>query len=91
MRLRNGLILGLIIGVVGALLFAPAPDEESDETKPERDLPARDPLARLRLSLKSIRRQAEEAWGQAREAAREAEEEMRERYRQSLRRSRRRR
>jgi gas vesicle protein len=86
MGLRTGLILGLIIGAAGAFVFAPSRDEEGEGAESERD-----PRARLRQALNSLRQQAEEACQEAREAKREAEEEMRGRYRESLRQGRRRR
>src|SRR3972149_2003928 len=88
MRFIIGLLLGLGVGFVGALLLAP----ERREGSPGGEEPVgedgfgenHDSLAGLRRTMRGLQEQLQEAWAEAREAAQEAEEEMRARYQRSV-------
>jgi gas vesicle protein len=88
MRFILGLLIGLALGLTGALLFAPSrgrlqPEEPgtSEEGEGRRVFSENgDAAAALRRAMERLQKQVQEAWGEAREAAREAEEEMRARY-----------
>ena len=99
MRFLTGLLIGLAIGFVAAILFAPekqkrheehlwqAPPEEEPE-EAEAAAENHDFLASLRRTMRSLQEQAEEAWSEAVKAADEAEKEMRARYQRMARRAR---
>ena len=100
MRFITGLLIGLGIGFVAAILFAPEKSKRHEEhlwqAPPEEGPEAaaaaaqnHDFLAPLRQAVRSLRVQAEEAWAEAVVAADEAEKEMRARYQRMARRARR--
>ncbi len=88
MRFLIGFLLGFALGFAGAILFAPErpkhretawapPPGEEPETAPSEN---HDMVGTLRRALRSLQRQADEAWAEAVKAADEAEKEMWERY-----------
>ena len=91
MRFIIGLLLGLGVGFVGALLLAPE-KRERREGAPAGEEPAgeegfgenHDSMAGLRRTMRGLQEQLQEAWEEAREAAQEAEEEMRARYQRTV-------
>ena len=91
MRFILGLLIGLGIGLAGALLFAPSKGRLHQEAPATGEgSEARrvfsengDAAAGLRKAMQRLQKQVQEAWGEAREAAKEAEEEMRARYEKS--------
>jgi gas vesicle protein len=91
MRFIIGLLLGLGVGFVGALLLAPE-KRERREGAPAGEEPLgeegfggnHDSMAGLRRAMRGLQEQLQEAWEEAREASREAEEEMRARYQRTV-------
>ena len=97
MRFLTGLLIGLAIGFVAAILFAPEKQKRHEEhlwqappegepQEAEAAAENHDFLAPLRDAVRSLRLQAEEAWAEAVVAADEAEKEMRARYQRMARR-----
>jgi len=89
MRFIIGLLLGLGVGFVGALLLAPEKRERREgapggEEREEGFGENHDSLAGLRRTMRGLQEQLQEAWEEAREAAQEAEEEMRARYQRTV-------
>ena len=89
MRFIIGLLLGLGVGFVGALLLAPEKRERREgaptgEGGEEGFGENHDSLAGLRRAVRGLQEQLREAWAEAREAALEAEEEMRARYQRTV-------
>jgi gas vesicle protein len=91
MRFIIGLLLGLGVGFVGALLLAPEKRERREGAPPSEEpigeeafAGNHDTLAGLRRAMRGLQEQMQEAWEEAREAAQEAEEEMRARYRRTV-------
>ncbi len=90
MRFIIGLLLGLGVGFVGALLLAPEKRERREGAPGEE--PAgeegfgenHDSMAGLRRTMRGLQEQLQEAWDEAREAAQEAEKEMRARYQRTV-------
>ena len=90
MRFIIGLLLGLGVGFVGALLLAPEKRERREGAPGEE--PAgeegfgenHDSMAGVRRTMRGLQEQLREAWEEAREAAEEAEEEMRARYQRTV-------
>jgi len=88
MRFLTGLLIGLAIGFVAAILFAPESrkrEERGWEPSPEEEPEAaaggnHDFFGALRQAVRSLQAQVQEAWNEAGEAAQEAEREMRARY-----------
>ena len=84
MRFILGLLIGLCIGFAASVLLASEKDEDSGGTLAEaRANGARSASA----ALDGLRKQFDEALGEAKKAQREAEDKMNERYRQSIGRS----
>jgi len=91
MRFIIGLLLGLGVGFVGALLLAPE-KRERREGAPAGEEPLgeegfagnHDSMAGLRRTMRGLQEQLHEAWDEAREAAQEAEKEMRARYQRTV-------
>ncbi len=84
MRFILGLLIGLCIGFAASVLLASEKDEDSGGGLAEaRANGARSASA----ALDGLRKQFDEALGEAKKAQREAEEKMNERYRQSIGRS----
>ncbi len=88
MRFIIGLLLGLGIGLVAALLLL-SPEKgrgregepPGDEASPDARFPENhDSLAGLRRAMGRLQEQVQEAWEEARQAAQEAEQDMRARY-----------
>ncbi|MDP2675719.1 MAG: hypothetical protein Q8Q00_12580 [Dehalococcoidia bacterium] len=91
MRFIIGLLLGLGVGFVGALLLAPEKRERQEGASPGEEPVGEegfgenhDTLAGLRRTMRGLQEQLQGAWEEAREAAREAEEEMRARYQRTV-------
>ncbi len=84
MRFILGLLIGLSIGFAASVLLASEKDEDSGGSLAEaRANGARSASA----ALDGLRKQFDEALGEAKKAQREAEDKMNERYRQSIGRS----
>ncbi len=84
MRFILGLLIGLCIGFAASVLLASEKDEDSGGSLAEaRANGARSASA----ALDGLRKQFDEALGEAKKAQREAEDKMNERYRQSIGRS----
>lgn len=89
MRFLLGLIIGLALGLAGAILFAPETGrlqrEREEQEEGQRRVFAEngDAAAGLRKALSRLQEQVQEAWEEARVAAKEAEDEMRARYERS--------
>ncbi len=84
MRFILGLLIGLCIGFAASVLLASEKDEDSGGSLAEaRANGARSASA----ALDGLRKQFDEALGEAKKAQREAEEKMTERYHKSIRRS----
>jgi gas vesicle protein len=83
MRFIIGLLLGLGIGLAGALLLAPEKGrwQREEEARGEEGFGENhDTMAGLRRAMRGLQEQVQEAWQEARQAAEEAEREMRARY-----------
>ena len=85
MRFILGLLIGLGIGFAGAILFAPEKGETTAERKPS-DIGANGARG-VKSAFDGLRKQFDEAMGEAKKAQREAEEKMTERYRKIVGRS----
>ncbi len=84
MRFILGLLIGLCIGFAASVLLASEKDEDSGGSLAEaRANGARSASA----ALDGLRKQFDEALGEAKKAQREAEEKMNKLYRQSIGRS----
>ncbi|MCH7617477.1 MAG: hypothetical protein J4O14_01510 [Chloroflexi bacterium] len=84
MRFILGLLIGLCIGFAASVLLASEKDESAGGSLAE----ARANGARgVSSALDGLRKQFDEALGEAKKAQHEAEEKMAERYRQSIGRS----
>jgi len=85
MRFVIGLLLGFLVGITGAILFAP--DKSLNPSRWPEGHPARSLNGNagangqgLRGTLRTLQDHVNEAWGEARLAAEEAEREMMARY-----------
>jgi gas vesicle protein len=95
MRFILGLLIGLGIGFVVAILFAPEKKEDGGFKWPgaerkDGETPKEGPEARVTESLqravKRLREQVDEAMSEARQAAQDAEKEMEERFHRTVKR-----
>ncbi len=77
MRFILGLLIGIGIGFAASVLLAPAKDETADGRSAESGANGAGGSA-----FEGLRKQFDEAMGEAKKAQREAEEKMTERYRQ---------
>ena len=92
MRFIIGLLLGLGIGLVAALLLAPEKSQRRREGEPPGEEMSgagelgegQDALVGLRRAMRGLQEQVQEAWEEARQAAQEAEKEMRARYERTV-------
>ncbi|MCH7810136.1 MAG: hypothetical protein IH863_06125 [Chloroflexi bacterium] len=84
MRFILGLLIGICIGFAASVLLAPG----KDETVGERAAEGRaNGAGSVSSTFDGLRKQFDEAMGEAKKAQREAEEKMTERYRQIVGRS----
>jgi len=91
MRFIIGLLLGLGIGLVAALLLAPEKGQRRQGEPPGEEASGagelgedRDALAGLQRAMRGLQEQVQEAWEEARQAAQEAEREIRARYERTV-------
>jgi len=92
MRFIIGLLLGLGIGLVAALLLAPEKGQRRREGEPPGEEASgavglgegQDALAGLQRAMRGLQEQVQEAWEEARQAAQEAEREIRARYERTV-------
>ncbi len=83
MRFILGLLIGIGIGFAASVLLAPGKDETADGHTAEGHANG----GGAGSTFGSLRKQFDEAMGEAKKAQREAEEKMTERYRQIVGRS----
>ena len=92
MRFIIGLLLGLGIGLVVALLLAPAKGQRRRQGEPPSEEASgagelgedHNALAGLQRVMWGLQEQVQEAWEEARQATQEAEQEMRARYQRAV-------
>ena len=84
MRFILGLLIGICIGFAASVLLAPGKDETAGERAPESRANG---AGSVRSTFDGLRKQFDEAMGEAKKAQREAEEKMTERYRKIVGRS----
>ena len=92
MRFIIGLLLGLGIGLMAALLLAPEKGQRRREGEPPSEEASgagelgegQDAVAGLRRAMQGLQEQVQEAWEEARQAAQEAEREIRARYERTV-------
>ncbi len=81
MRFILGLLIGVCIGFAASVLLAPGKDATAGESAPEDHANG---ASGVSSALEGLRKQFDEAMGEAKKAQREAEEKMNDRYRQSV-------
>jgi gas vesicle protein len=92
MRFIIGLLLGLGIGLVAALLLAPAKGQRRRQVGPPSKEASgaeelgedHNALAGLQRTMWGLQEHVQEAWEEARQATQEAEGEMRARYQRAV-------
>ena len=81
MRFILGLLIGVCIGFAASVLLAPGKDATAGERTSEGHANG---TGGVSSALDDLRKQFDEAMGEAKKAQREAEEKMNDRYRQSV-------